>query len=163
MNENNLLKKKDKESLIFNEALEYYDNMDSIESEDCEHLEEDSSMKNVLRKQMLEELDLLKQIIGNHPDFKFESLSEDEKKFFQEFVVFYEEKKFFQEFVVFYAVCPICKQKNHSHNIKKLFFNENKRLIDDLIRIMTYNNKKLKKLNLNFGIPCCNCFKKYFE
>jgi hypothetical protein len=99
---------------------------------------------------MLEELDLLKQIIGNHPDFKFESLSEDEKKFFQ-------------EFVVFYAVCPICKQKNHSHNIKKLFFNENKRLIDDLIRIMTYNNKKLKKLNLNFGIPCCNCFKKYFE
>jgi hypothetical protein len=150
MIENNLLKKKDKDLLIFSEALEYYDNMDSIESEDCEQLEEDSSIKNVLRKQMLEELDLLKQIIGNHPDFKFESLS-------------VEEKKFFQEFVVFYAVCPICKQKNHSHNIKKLFFNENKQLIDDLIRIMTYNNKKLKKLNLNFGIPCCNCFKKYFE
>ena len=150
MIENNLLKKKDKDLLIFSEALEYYDNMDSIESEDCEQLEEDSSMKNVLRKQMLEELDLLKQIIGNHPDFKFESLS-------------VEEKKFFQEFVVFYAVCPICKQKNHSHNIKKLFFNENKQLIDDLIRIMNYNNKKLKKLNLNFGIPCCNCFIKYFE
>ena len=150
MVENNLLKKKEKELLIFNEALEYYDNMDSIESEECEQLEEDSSIKNVLRIQMLEELDLLKQIIGNHPDFKFESLS-------------VEEKKFFQEFVVFYAVCPICKQINHSHNIKKLFLNENKRLIDDLIRIMKYNNKKLNKLNLNFGITCCNCFKKYFE
>lgn len=150
MIENNILKKKDKKLLIFNEALEYYDNIDSIDSEKCEHLEEESAIPNVLREQMLAELDHLKEIIGNHPDFKFESLSE-------------EEKKFFQEFIVFYAVCPICKQKNHSHNIKQLFFNENRRLIDDLIRIMNYNNKKLNKLNLNFGIPCCNCFKKYFE
>ena len=149
MIENNMLKKKDKELLIFNEALEYYDNLDSIESEDCETIEDKSPLRNVLREQMLAELDHLKEIIGNHPDFKFESLSE-------------EEKKFFQEFIVFYAVCPICKQKNHSHNIKKLFFNENRRLIDDLIRIMSYNNKKLNKLNINFGIPCCSCFKKYF-
>lgn len=149
MIENNILKKKKKKFSFFNEAIEYYDNIDSIESESCEYLEEESSIKNVLREQMLAELDHLKEIIGNHPDFKFESLSE-------------EEKEFFQEFVVFYAICPICKQKNHSHNIKMLFFNENKRLIDDLIRIMNYNNKKLNRLNLNFGIPCCNCFKKYF-
>ena len=149
MIENNILKKKDKKLLIFNEALEYYDNLDSSESEYCEQVKEKSPVTNVLREQMLAELDHLKEIIGNHPDFKFESLNE-------------EEKKFFQEFIVFYAVCPICKQKNHSHNIKQLFFNENKRLIDDLIRIMNYNNKKLKKLNLSFGIPCCNCFKKYF-
>jgi len=150
MIENNLLKKKDKKLLIFNEALEYYDNIDSIESEPCNQFEEESPIPNVLREQMLAELDHLKDIIGNHPDFKFESLNE-------------EEKIFFQEFIVFYARCPICKQKNHSHNIKKLFFNENKRLIDDLIRIMNYNNKKLNKLNINFGIPCCNCFKKNFE
>lgn len=149
MIENNILKKKDKKLLIFNDALEYYDNLDLIESDDCEKPKEKSPVTNVLREQMLAELDHLKEIIGNHPDFKFESLSE-------------EEKKFFQEFIVFYAVCPICKQKNHSHNIKKLFFNENRRLIDDLIRIMNYHNKKLNKLNLNFGIPCCNCFKKYF-
>jgi len=149
MIENNILKKKEKNLLIFNEALEYYDNLDTIENEVCETIEDRSPLRNILREQMLAELDHLKEIIGNHPDFKFESLSE-------------EEKKFFQDFVVFYAVCPICRQKNHSHNIKKLFFNENRRLIDDLIRIMNYNNKKLKNLNISFGIPCCSCFKKYF-
>jgi len=149
MTEKYILKKKDKKSMIFDDALEYYDNIDSIRGENCEYLEEESAVANVLREQMLAELDHLKEIIGNHPDFKFESLSE-------------EEKKFFQEFVVFYAICPICGQRNHSHNIKQLFFNENKRIIDDLIRIMNYNNKKLKNLNINFGIPCCNCFKIYF-
>ena len=150
MIENNILKKKDKELLIFNKALEYFEEDDLISNELNEFYEDETPLPNILREQMLAELDHLKEIIGNHPDFKFESLCE-------------EEKKFFQEFIVFYAVCPICKQKNHSHNIKKLFFNENRRLIDDLIRIMNYNNKKLNKLNINFGIPCCNCFKKYFE
>ena len=149
MIENNILKKKDKKLLIFNKALEYFEEDNLISNEVSDYCEDENPIPNVLREQMLAELDHLKEIIGNHPDFKFESLNE-------------EEKMFFQEFIVFYAVCPICKQKNHSHNIKKLFFNENKRLIDDLIRIMNYNNKKLNKLNLNFGIPCCNCFKKYF-
>lgn len=150
MMEKNLLKKQDKELLIFNEALEYYDNIDSVESDNFKIIEENGAKRNILREQMLAELDNLKEIIGNHPDFKYESLSE-------------EEKVYFQKFVVFYAVCPICKQKNHSHNIKQLFFNENRRLIDDLIRIMNYNNRKLNKLNINFGIPCCSCFKKLFE
>ena len=150
MIENNILKKKDKKLLIFNKALEYFEEDNFISNEVNDYCEDESPIPNVLREQMLAELDHLKDIIGNHPDFKFESLNE-------------EEKIFFQEFIVFYARCPICKQKNHSHNIKKLFFNENKRLIDDLIRIMNYNNKKLNKLNINFGIPCCNCFKKYFE
>jgi len=45
-----------------------------------------------------------------------------------------------------------------------MYFNdENIELRDILIDFMYSEIKKLQSLNINIGIPCCTCFKKYFE
>ena len=60
---------------------------------------------------MLIELDNLKELIGNHPDNKFKHLND-------------EEKELFLEFLESFSTCPICKRRNHSLSLKKLYFNE---------------------------------------
>ena len=99
---------------------------------------------------MLCELDNLKGIINDDPDLKIKAMNEDEKEIFK-------------HFINYYSTCPLCKQKNHIINLKKLYFNEDKELINSLARLMEINNRKLKKYNVQYGIPCCNCFKKYFQ
>jgi len=145
---------KDKELIFFNKAVEYFDKFNTQEiiadftSYQVENLENNP---NLLRDQMLVELDNLKSIIANNPDLKFNSLSE-------------EEKDLFYDFVKFYSVCPICGAYNHYFNLKKFYFNDIvASLKEECIKFMKSKNKKLQKFNINFGIPCCNCFKKNFE
>lgn len=114
-----------------------------MNSKECIHFES----ANQLRELMLQELDNLKNLILNNPDKKFNALSE-------------EEKKEYNRFISYYSTCPICGQRNHFSNLKNFFFDEEKQsLRKKLIRLMNYRNP-FKKFNINFGIPCCDCYKK---
>ena len=97
---------------------------------------------------MLEGLNHIRESIINNPDLKLEALNK-------------EEKKLYFNFIEYYLICPICKKTNHHSNLKKFYFNEKMDNIREiLVRIMNYNDSKLSNLNLSFGIPCCNCYKK---
>ena len=142
-----LLKKEvDKQLIFFNEALEYFNENMLIPSE-SDVLNQSS---NVLREQMLNELENLKELLLSCPDIKFESLTEDEKQNFK-------------EFIRNYSICPVCEGYNHFYNLKNLFFSENQELLSDLLKLMKIKNTNFKNLNISFGIPCCNCFKRYLQ
>jgi hypothetical protein len=150
MIENIFKERKEKELLFFNEAVEYFnrfDKRDFVFDQDPDHLS-----PNQLRDQMLIELDNLRDIIANHPDLKLKDLSE-------------EEKRKYVDFMKFYSTCPICLEINHYANLKKFYFDEGTQAIKEkLMKFMHLEkSRKIKRLNLNFGIPCCKCFKQYFE
>ncbi len=150
MIENSFKERKNKELLFFNEAVEYFnkfDKRDFVFDQDPIQLS-----PNQLRDQMLDELNNLREIIANHPDLKLKNLNE-------------EEKKDYMDFMKYYSVCPICQENLHWSNLKKIYFDEsNEKIKEKLFKLMKLNkNKKIKRLNLDFGIPCCKCFKLYFE
>ncbi len=147
--------KKEKKPLrFFNEAVEYIEKFDTqgiLIEESRVPLEIRNYNSNFLRDEMINELNNLSDLIRNNPDLKIEKLSK-------------EERDIFYKFIEFYRICPICLNQNHFFNLKKIFFDEEKKsLIKELIRLMTTNRRKLKKINLQFGIPCCNCYKQLLE
>lgn len=149
MTEDRVIKKEPNKLLFFNEALEYLDDFDDIEPND--YRQNTLKRSNVLRDEMLEELNNIKELIINNPDLKLESLNK-------------EEKALFFDFMEYYSTCPICRKTNHYSNLKKFYFNDKIKTIKDLlIRIMNFDNSKQTDFNLSFGIPCCNCYKNYFK
>ena len=90
-----LSKRKDKDLLYFNEAVEYYNRFDKRElnfDQEIDHLN-----PNQLRDEMINELDNLREIISNHPDIKYQSLPEDQKQCFNEFMRTYKDKNLWKE------------------------------------------------------------------
>lgn len=147
MNEKN----QNKNLLFFNEAIEYFDRFTTQDIISTESTTQGNSSSIFLRDAMINELENLKSIFENNPDFKLEALSP-------------EERQKFQKFINFYSICPVCKGFNHYFNLKQLFFDDNKKnLIETLINFMNLKNKKLKNFNVNFGIPCCDCYKRLVE
>jgi len=144
-------KQKNKRLPLFYKAIEYFDKSDTREiliSEKLNNLENRRINTTLLRDEMLNELNNLRNLFDNNPDLKLKALSK-------------EEKEFFLSFIKFYQICPICYQYNHYHNLKKLYFDDDKvKIKQKLIELMNLRSKKLKKVNLSFGIPCCNCYKK---
>ncbi|MFW9880280.1 MAG: hypothetical protein ACFFG0_44975 [Candidatus Thorarchaeota archaeon] len=142
-------KKKKKPLRFFNEAVEYIDKFDITEN--TMFLGTTNHNSTFLRDEMINELNNLRNLIKNNPDLKIKALSE-------------KEKEIFYNFIRFYRFCPICGNQNHFFNLKQIFFDEDKKLvITELIRLMTLNSRKLKKINLQFGVPCCNCYKHFLE
>jgi len=144
--------KQKKEPLpLFYKAIEYFDKFDTQEifiNERENEFENPRIHTNILRDEMLNELNNLRSVIDNNPDLKLKALSK-------------EEKEDFSKFVNFYQICPICFQYNHYRNLKMIYLDEDKReLKEKLIKFMNLRSKKLNKINLSFGIPCCNCYKK---
>ncbi len=149
MTENKIEKLRKNDLIFFNEALEYLDDFDYFKTN--KSTKSPLRRSNLLRDEMLEGLNHIKESIINNPDLKLEALNE-------------EEKKLYSNFIEYYLICPICKKTNHNSNLKKFYFNEKMDNIREiLVRIMNYNDSKLSNLNLSFGIPCCNCYKKYLE
>jgi len=143
--------KENNEKLIFfNQALEYFEYpVDKISAKE-EKIRETISMvdSRLLRDEMLSELDRLKELIINNPDAKLKALSESERKLYFEFI-----RNF--------SICPICGNQNHYFHLKRLYFSEDKKIMkESLLNLMKLNYQKIK---LNYGVPCCTCFKKYFE
>jgi len=144
------LKKENGSLIFFNQALEYFDYPINKFSKQAENAEEKAIINNsaILREEMLSELDRLKELIINNPEAKIAALSESERQLFF-------------EFIDRFSICPVCGNQNHYFHLKRLYFNEDKKFMkNSLLNLMRIN---YKKFNLNFGVPCCNCFKKYFE
>ncbi|MEJ2294915.1 MAG: hypothetical protein P8Y23_09100 [Candidatus Lokiarchaeota archaeon] len=136
--------------VFFNRALEYFDypvdqlSEDTIKSQKVFDLRE----SDFLRDEMLSELDHLKEVIINNPDKKIAALNDSEKESFM-------------EFVRTFSVCPICGNQNHYFHLKKLYFSDNNRKMkESLLHLMKLKHHKIK---FNYGISCCNCFKKHFQ
>lgn len=149
----NVIKKR--EALrFFNEAAEYIDKFetqDLLNEEDTNFLRFISNNSAFLRDEMINELNNLRELLRNNPDLKIKALNKNERE------IFY-------DFIKFYRICPLCGNPNHFFNLKKIYFDEDKKpLIEDLIRLMHLNKKKLKKFKLQFGLPCCNCYKLLLE
>lgn len=147
--------KKEKRLLrFFNEAVEYIDKFDTQEifiEENRVPLEIRDYNSNFLRDEMINELNNLRDLIRNNPDLKIEKLSK-------------EERDIFYNFIKWARICPMCGNQNHFFNLKRLFFDEEKKfLVKELLRLMTLNSRKLKKFNLQLGVPCCNCYKNLIE
>ncbi|MFX0041618.1 MAG: hypothetical protein ACFE8L_01785 [Candidatus Hodarchaeota archaeon] len=144
-------KQKIKRLPLFYKAIEYFDKSETQEfliNEQLNNMENRRINTTLLRDEMLNELNNLKNLIDNNPDLKLKALTK-------------EEKEYFSNFIKFYQICPICYQYNHYRNLKKLYFDEeNSFLKEKLIKFMNLKSKKLSKLNLSFGIPCCTCYKK---
>ncbi|TKJ18449.1 MAG: hypothetical protein CEE43_18035 [Promethearchaeota archaeon Loki_b32] len=147
-------KKKKKPLRFFNEAVEYIDKFDTIDmliEDNTVPLELKDYSSNFLRNEMLDELNNLSNIIKNNPDLKLKALTKAEKQIFQ-------------NFIKFYSKCPICGNLNHFFNLKRVFFDDDKKLlIKELIRLMTLNNRKIEKFKIQLGVPCCNCYKNFYE
>ena len=137
-----------------NEVLDYFDI--EIESEpdlskDKKHNNKVRKNSNFLRDEMINQLSRLNEIMLNNPDLKLEALSEAEKANFHDFMRFYE-------------ICPICKMPNHNLHLKKLYaLEENEEYKNALVYLMSLKDNKEQKFRINFGIPCCNCFKYIFD
>ena len=143
-------KQKNKRLPLFYKAIEYFDKSDTQEIliSELNNLENRRINTTLLRDEMLNELNNLRNLIDNNPDLKLKALSK-------------EEKEIFSKFIKFYQIFPICYQYNHYRNLKKLYFDEDKKVLKEkLIKFMNLRSKKLNKINLSFGIPCCNCYKK---
>ncbi|MFX0175622.1 MAG: hypothetical protein ACFE85_05245 [Candidatus Hodarchaeota archaeon] len=152
MNEANKIEKSKNSHKIFGEAIEYFDrfNDESLKN-NLDDFELQITNSNILRDQMLHELNHLKEIILNNPDRKFEQLSS-------------KEKKKFQKFIRLYSSCPICGNFNHYTNLRSIFLDDqNQDIIENLNRFIKIRNKKLKYVKISFGIPCCTCYKKLFN
>ena len=79
-----------------------------------------------------------------------------------------EEKELFYKFLDYFSVCPICFSGNHESYLAEFFFDQRiqkEYLKKSLLNLMKdsqgfeniYNNKII------IGIPCCNCYEKFFE
>ncbi|TFF99781.1 MAG: hypothetical protein EU541_04060 [Promethearchaeota archaeon] len=147
MSKGKLEEEKNESLRFFTEAIEYFNLKDKKSHKNTPT----SQNGNILRSQMLTELNNLKDLLLNNPDTKISELSE-------------EQKQEFDEFLHNFSKCPICGCSNHLFNLKKFYFDQELEDIKDfLLEIMKSNNHKVGKFHYQTGIPCCKCFKKYFE
>ena len=110
-----------------------------------------------LRDVMLEELERLRRIMrGDHieDDENYHSLSQ-------------KEKQLFHNFLDYFAHCPVCKRRNHNTYLKTFYFDESikKRDFKERLLKLMDESKDFNDIYYNkilFGIPCCECFKKFF-
>ncbi|MFX1390989.1 MAG: hypothetical protein ACFE9Z_13070 [Promethearchaeota archaeon] len=147
-------KKKKKPLRFFNEAVEYIDKFqtqDLVIEGNQFNLRVANHNSNFLRDEMINELNNLRELIRNNPDLKIKALSK-------------KERDIFYRFIKFYRICPLCGNPNHFFNLKKIFFDEEKKIIiKELIKLMTLENSKLTSFKLQYGVPCCNCYKLFMD
>jgi hypothetical protein len=66
-------------------------------------------------------------------------------------------KNFLKEF----SSCPICHTKNHPNYLISFYYDKSKKELKKALLKHT-KDSIIKGLHLNWGIPCCNCFSKFF-
>ena len=106
-----------------------------------------------LKAQMQEDISRIRDILlgdSNELEEKYKKLPADQKKIYD-------------EFIDFYSKCPVCKGDNHREDLLKFLFDDldsSVRLKEKLLSLMKSNIDLTKQIEI--GIPCCDCFKKYF-
>ncbi|TFF96165.1 MAG: GTP-binding protein [Promethearchaeota archaeon] len=81
-----------------------------------------------------------------------------------------EEKKVLEKFLELFKYCPVCHQANHEKYLKDFFFSNDpvkrriKAYVLDLIEMSEDKwERRMFYNNITIGIPCCNCFNKFFK
>lgn len=79
-----------------------------------------------------------------------------------------EEKELFYKFLDYFSVCPICLTGNHEGYIAEFFFDQRiqkEYLKKSLLNLMKTSKgfENIYKNKIIIGIPCCDCFKKFFK
>lgn len=139
---------------FFNEAIEYVDKFETqkpLLDESTVAIDEKAYNINFLRDEMICGLNNLSDLLKSNPDSEVESLSE-------------EEKEIFNNFIKFYRKCPICGDFNHFYRLKQLFFDDHTQILKEkLLRLMNLKIKNKRDLQINLGVPCCNCYNKLMK
>ncbi|MFX1259267.1 MAG: hypothetical protein ACFFAN_15540 [Promethearchaeota archaeon] len=75
------------------------------------------------------------------------------------------EDKYFKNFIKAFSNCPVCKKKNHFDSLKSFYYSRDptlmilkEKLLELIDKSKYFDDKYYAKIN--FGILCCNCFKK---
>lgn len=110
-----------------------------------------------LREAMLIELERLRRLMNG-------DIIENDKNYL---ALTPEEKLVFHEFLEYFSNCPICKKKNHKAYLKTFYFHNSleKKLLKKRLLKLIDESKDFDNIYYNkifVGIPCCDCFKKYF-
>jgi len=78
------------------------------------------------------------------------------------------DSKEFKDFVQYFSECPICKKENHFDSLKSIYISNE----PEMIMLREQINKAIeasrdfelnKKNSFKIGIPCCNCYKMFFN
>ncbi|MFO8020005.1 MAG: hypothetical protein R6U96_15375 [Promethearchaeia archaeon] len=62
--------------------------------------------------------------------------------------------------------CPICNAKNHENYLKRFYFSlqpEIRTIKEQFLNALSSEKSSNSELQIGFGIPCCECFSKYFK
>lgn len=68
---------------------------------------------------------------------------------------------FLQKFILQYSECPVCSGKNHLSYLLSFFYDSTKEDLKEVL-IEHMEGKNVKKVKLNIGIPCCECYEQVF-
>ncbi len=66
-----------------------------------------------------------------------------------------------QKFILQYSECPVCSGKNHLSYLLSFFYDSTKEDLKEVL-IEHMEGKNVKKVKLNIGIPCCECYEQVF-
>ncbi|TXT67388.1 MAG: hypothetical protein BAJALOKI1v1_100001 [Promethearchaeota archaeon] len=96
---------------------------------------------------------------------KNQPLSDKDRK---EYTKFVKEYNMYINFLNRFNKCPVCGNMNHYNYLNRFFYStdaESKKIKKELFRVLEKSKKLHKKdyHHIKFGIPCCNCFRKYFN
>ena len=69
----------------------------------------------------------------------------------------------FKMFAQTFQKCIVCGEKNHMDYLKKFYFSKEHQTQILKEKIFEILDKKVNYQNLEIGIPCCKCFKKFFN
>ena len=74
----------------------------------------------------------------------------------------------FKEFVEYFSVCPICKKENHYESLKSIYISNEPEMIllrEQIYKAIDASRDSISNIrsNLRIGIPCCNCYKNFFN
>jgi small GTP-binding protein len=79
-----------------------------------------------------------------------------------------EEKYLFHKFLKFFSICPVCNNENHENYLRAFFLEEdpNKAALKQRLLSLMSESRSFDDLysnKISVGIPCCNCFKLFFQ
>ena len=155
MSRRKFLEESNKNLVMFNAALEYFEEIEYCEDkivyepvrEEIRPLE----LNNLLRNEMLLELDNLKEIFSSNSEIREMFEKSDDPN-----------ADAFYNFIMQFSRCPICNGFNHFKILKDIYYSEEYQdLVKNFLNLM--KNEKLDNLNIEIGIPCCVCFNVYLQ
>jgi len=161
----NIIKLKKNRLLIPFDIL-YFTNIQDIPEYQEQFIQSNNNLidsLSSLREELLRELAELRDILENR-QLQFE---DSYKQKIENLTC--KERLEYEKFLEFYSKCPLCGSNNHKNYLNAFYFSDEKEKIilkDFLIYYMDFSHKNpfyFEIKNIKFGIPCCNCYKIYFD